>query len=103
MYSDNTDVTRLKGVAIADPLNTDLATLVNPDEEAITLFFPNHGPGSYGNDLAIQLVTDQVNAPTSVSATSPPTGGQLPSATYTYMVSSVSTGGESVCRPSDSD
>lgn len=96
LYSDNTDITRLRGVAVADPKNTDLSTLVNPDEEAIALFYGIHGPGSYANDLAVQIVTNQVNAPTSVNASASPTGGQLPSATYTYLVSSISSNGESL-------
>lgn len=96
LYEDNTGISRLKDVAVADPTNTDLSTLVNPDEDAVALFYPIHGPGSYGNAYAIQITTNQVNAPSNINATSTPTGGSLAAATYTYLVSSVSAAGESM-------
>lgn len=96
LYNDNTGISRLKASAVSDPENTDLSTLVNPDEEAISLFYPKTGPGSYGNNFAVEIVTNQVNAPSTATATSTPTGGSLPAATYTYLVSAISAQGESL-------
>ncbi len=96
LYQTSSDTIALQGIGVADPLNVDLSTLVDPNEEAIALFYPSHGPGSYGDDLSIAIVSNTVGAPTSLNAASSTTGGSLPAASYEYMVSSVSTGGESV-------
>lgn len=96
LYNDNAGLSKLKSVAVADPENTDLNTLVDPDQDAIALFYPIHGPGSYGDAYGIAITTNQVDAPSPVTATSTPTGGSLAAATYTYLVSAVSAAGESL-------
>lgn len=96
MYSTTDGSTHLVGHYTTDPLNTDLSTLVSGGQTAIALFFPNRGPGSYGDDLAIQIKTASIAAP-SIDANAQLGGsGSMSPATYTYMLSALGPNGESL-------
>jgi len=96
MYANSSGTTVLKGQVTADPLNTDLSTLVSPGEKAIALFYPNRGPGSYGNNYSIEIATAAVQAPTGLDANAQTGSGSMSPATYTYQVSALSPTGESL-------
>lgn len=111
MYVDSSGLTQLYGIGTVDPLNTDLSTLLpgggggsNPGmangpsaAEAVALFYPSHGQGSYGNDLAIQITTQAVQPPQNVAANATINGtGVMAPDTYTYMVSCLTKSGESL-------
>lgn len=96
MYEDTDGTTHLKGQSIIDPLNTDLSTLVTVGQEAIALFYPNRGPGSYGDDYAIKITTDAIGQPSATGTANLSSSGTIASATYTYMVSAIGPNGESL-------
>jgi len=98
LVKDSTGAIVLRPVTagVADPVDTDLSTLVAPNEEAIALFYPINGQGSYGNKYAIAIGSNTVGTPTVAVPTSTATGGQLANGSYTYMVSALSASGESL-------
>jgi len=88
--------TNLVGQATADPLNTDLSTLVTSGQEAIALFYPIHGPGSYGDNISIAIDTAVIGTPTNLDANAQLGSGSMPATTYSYQVSAVGPNGESL-------
>lgn len=64
--------------------------------EAIALFYPLFGPGQFGDNLAINIVSSNLQPPTGVMATSSTTGGMLAAATYSYQVSALSKTGQTL-------
>jgi hypothetical protein len=98
MYDDG-GVTKLAAITdgIEDPENIDWnALLPAANTEAIALFYPNRGQGSYGNDYAISIATTNLSTPENVEVSSKATGGFLPAATYEYRVSALGQNGETL-------
>ncbi|QRE00277.1 tail sheath [Burkholderia phage BCSR5] len=104
MWEDS-GVTKLTPITqgIVDPKNPDWKAITpgGNDQNAIALFYPVRGQGSYASDvnkqpLGIQIVSQNLNAPTWPSKgaiTSSNTGGSLPAGSYEYLVSSVAKDG----------
>lgn len=85
-------------VGVADPTQPNWPALL-PTGGAYTplaLFYPNAGPGSYGDDLAISITSSNILTPTGLATTSSSTGGTLVPATYQYQISAISSVGETL-------
>jgi hypothetical protein len=99
MYSDGTN-TYLSPVTagVVNPLEPNWTALlpVGSQYEALALFYPSMGQGSYGDNLAIQISSVNVVTPGGVGVTSSTTGGTLVPATYSYQVSAIGASGESL-------
>lgn len=99
MYTDGTDTFLLPITAgIVDPTEPDFSDLVpaGANNQAIALFYPNKGPGSYSNTIGINVVSQNITTPTGVAAVSSATGGSLVASTYEYQVSAVGPNGETL-------
>jgi Phage tail sheath protein subtilisin-like domain len=96
MYIDTDGSTKLKGQPSDDPINDDLSTFVSPGQEAVALFYPNRGPGSYGDNYSIKITTAAVTAPSGLAGTAQLGSGSMAATTYTYQVSTLSANGESL-------
>lgn len=99
MYYDGANIQLLPIAAgVLNPTEPDWAALlpVGGSNEAIGLWFPNKGPGSYGDNMAVQIVSANVVTPTGLGAVSAATGGTLVPASYEYQISALSAAGETV-------
>lgn len=98
MY-DTGDVTHLLGVTagVKNPKLPDYSTLVPaPTDTPVALFYPIRGQGSYANSIAIEVVSNNLNAPANLAATTQSSGGQMVAGTYQYQVSALSSTGETL-------
>lgn len=99
MLYDDGGVTKLYPIPAGisgDPEDPDWAVIGPPgvpQSSLLAVFYPNKGPGSYGDDVAIQVVGDNPGAPTGLQATTSNTGGVLPASTYEFQVSALQKGG----------
>lgn len=96
LYVDNVGLPHLVGQSVSDPINDNLQTFVASGQQAVALFYPNKGPGSYGDNYSIQLTSASVVAPTGLTGTAQTGSGSMPDTTYTYQVSALSSFGESI-------
>lgn len=98
LKDSGTGVTSLAAseVDITDPANIDWATVI-PSGAYIPLlaFTPKSGPGSYGDNIAIQILSENVSVPASPDLSSDVLG-TLTDATYSYSVSAISEIGETL-------
>jgi len=78
------DATLLAGVSggVATP-NTPAWTTLEGANTALVLFWPKHGPGSYGNNIAVSINSDNLVAPAAPVLTQSTTGGDLTAALLT--------------------
>ncbi len=96
------------GVTTADPVGSGVvnpelpawSTLAPSPKTPLFLVYPNKGPGSYGDNVAVRVLTNNVMVPTGVAVTSSTTGGTLSAGTYTYQVSAVGAQGETLASTS---
>lgn len=98
MYNE-TDVTNLKGITagVSNPTAPDWSTLVPvPTDVPIALFYPKRGQGSYANQYAVSVVSNNLSAPTNLTGASQSTGGVMLAGTYQYQVSAISDAGETL-------
>lgn len=82
---------------VVNPEAPDWAGMVSAGETALYQITANRGPGSYGNSIYWEIVSENLNAPTGVSGTSANTGGTMVAGSYTYVVSALSAAGETLC------
>lgn len=92
--SGNTLITALSGVA--DPEIGNWDTWVSAGQVPLFLIYANRGPGSYGDNIACSISSENLSAPANLTAGSAITGGTLAAATYTYSVSAISRNGETL-------
>jgi hypothetical protein len=99
MYTDGS-ATHLLPIAagVVDPTKPNWTAILpsGAQNEAIALFYPNKGPGSYGDNVALSITSNNIATPTGFAVTSAATGGTLVPATYQYQISSVSLTGETL-------
>lgn len=98
LYMDGTDM-KMIGISagVANPTNPDWNTLVPaPGNTPIALFYPNKGPGSYGQRYAVSINSNNIATPTGLTVTSATTGGSLPAATYSYQIAAIGVEGETL-------
>jgi phage tail sheath protein FI len=99
LYTDGTQtylVPVTSGVTDPTEPDWDAITPSGAGNEALALFYPSKGQGSYGDNYAISILSSNLSQPTGVTATSSSTGGTLPAATYNYQVSALSASGETL-------
>lgn len=93
LYIDTDGSTKLRGLGLADPRNTDLSTLVTSGQSAVSLFYAGKGQGSYGDKLSIAVTTNSLTVPTGLTASASGIVGTLPNGNYKYIVSARALGG----------
>ncbi len=98
ILKDDTGVTELEGVSggTATPTAPAWSSIVAGGEKAMVLFYPKHGPGSYGNSIAIRVKSENLRQPTAPTLATAASGGTLAAATYSYKISALSATGESL-------
>lgn len=96
VYIDTDGSTKVKTVGLVDPSNTDLNALVVGSQQAVMLFYPSRGPGSYANSTMISVENNGIRAPQNLTGNSTLTGGQLGNGSYYYMVTALTFDGESL-------
>jgi hypothetical protein len=98
MYNESS-VTHLLGTAngVSNPTAPDWSTLMPSQTDVpIALFYPKRGQGSYANQLAISVTSNNLSAPTNLVGSSQATGGSMLAGTYQYQVSAISAAGETL-------
>lgn len=103
MYMDGETV-KLKTLrkGIPDPSNVDWAKLDTSIDKPMAVFYPNKGPGSYGDKYAIAIQSSKAEAfeLTDIGVKTQNHDGNLPAASYTYVISKIgSDGSESLASP----
>ncbi len=96
VYIDTDGITKTRTVALADPQNTDLSTLVIGTQQALVLYYGIRGPGSYADAISIAHRASGVVPPSNLTSSSSLDGGTLGNGTFYYMVSAVTFDGESL-------
>lgn len=81
---------------VSDPNTPDWETLLSAGEQAIGLFWPDSGPGSYADTLAISFSTKDPATPTGLAVTSEATGGVIVAGTYQYVIAALGVNGETL-------
>jgi hypothetical protein len=103
LYADVNGVTHLNptSAGVADPTQPDFDSLVPGGTDVpIALFYGNKGPGSYADNLAISITSQNLLAPASLSTASSVTNtGTLAAGTYNYQVASIGPNGETMPSP----
>lgn len=96
LYVDSVGVTHFVQAVVANPLSPDWNTIVPVGATPLYLFYPYQGPGSYSKNVSIELLSENLSAPTGVAVTSSATGGHIAPATLSYYVSAKSKSGETL-------
>lgn len=98
MHEDQDGVTYLTPVSagLTDPLVQDLSPLVPMNHTPLALFYPNAGQGSYGNNYAISIESNNLQQIDNVTSVADIGAGTLGPGTYEYQVSAISETGESL-------
>jgi Phage tail sheath protein subtilisin-like domain/Phage tail sheath C-terminal domain len=98
MRDDGLGVTELVPVSagLPDPANIDWDSYVSGAEIPLLMFYPKSGPGSYGDNIAIKITSQNIGTPAAPTVVSANTGGTLISATYRYAVAAISEIGETL-------
>ena len=81
---------------VEEPRNPDFTLGVISGEVALFQATPKNGPGSYADNLGIQIISENIDTPTGLSATTTTLGGTLGSGTYEFVVSAVGRNGDSL-------
>lgn len=81
---------------VVDPENIDWGALVTSGETPLFVFTPKKGQGSFGDNHAIQIESENLSAPGNTRVTSTSTGGQLLAGSYEYFVSALGKNGETL-------
>lgn len=90
--------TVIQGVpgGVVDPENPDYETGLLVGETPLFQVTAKQGPGSYGDRIAVQIIAQNIVAPTGLSATTTTLDGNLLAGTYEYVVAAVGRLGESL-------
>jgi hypothetical protein len=90
--------TEINGISggVVNPALPEWDVYATGGEIALYQFTSNRGPGSYGNSIQVEVVSENLNAPTGVTGTSTNTGGTLIAGSYVYVVSAVGPAGETL-------
>ena len=98
LKDDGSGVTSLLAISagIPDPLNIDWTLYTGSGAKPMLMFYPKSGPGSYANQIAIRVTSQNLSQPTAPTLQSANTGGALVSATYSYKISAISEVGETL-------
>lgn len=81
---------------VEDPLQPEWNDLANLGEQVVGIFYPEAGPGSYGQNLAIELVTSDAQTPRNVQVESTTESGTLTAGNYAYRVAALGARGETL-------
>lgn len=84
------------GSGVVNPELPAWSTLAPSPKTPLFLVYPNKGPGSYGDEIAVRIVTNNAQTPNNVAVTSATTGGTLSAGTYSYQVASLGPQGETL-------
>lgn len=67
-----------------------------PTDTSLAIFYPSRGQGSYADNIAVQIVSNNAETPKDVIVTSTDSGGVLNPGTYEYQVSAKNNSGETL-------
>lgn len=82
---------------VKDPMLPDYSTMLpTPTDVPLALFYPKRGQGSYGNSLAVSIVSSNIGAPDGLAGVAQSMGGQLIAGTYQYQISAIGENGETL-------
>lgn len=85
---------------IRDPEQIEWNDYISGAQQAIGAFYPKSGPGSYGDDYAIAIRSENIEPPNPPVLSSSNTGGVLTQGTYVYQISALSELGETLVSQS---
>lgn len=85
---------------VANPKVNDWTLQAPSGSQAIALFWPRLGPGSYASNFAISITSPNLEQVQNVNSTTAITGGQLNAGTYTYQVSAIGDNGDALASTS---
>ena len=101
LKDDGLGVTSLfqPSAGVVDPEQIPWTDYVTGAQQALGVFLPKSGPGSYANSLAVRIVSENIEAPATPELSSSNTGGILTQGTFEYQVSAISELGETLASP----
>lgn len=71
-------------------------TTVTTGNSGLYVFSARNGPGSYGNKIAVEIVSENITFPNNITIASNTLGGFLAASTYEYVVSAIGQSGETL-------
>ena len=92
----------LSSAGVDDPANFDFDALEAGTVTPTLLFYPKRGKGSHGDNLSVQIRSENILSPDAPTAVSAATGGTLAAATYAYKVTAISAIGETLASTASS-
>lgn len=98
MLEDVTGVSTLNNLSnagVSDPGTFNFETAAGSNTPLL-LFTPKRGQGSHGDNLAIDILSENISAPTTPTVVVGASGGTLIAATYAYKVTAISAIGETL-------
>jgi hypothetical protein len=81
---------------IRDPDNIDWDEYVLGSVQPVLMFYPAQGPGSYGDNVAIRIVSQNLDVPEAPTLSSTTVGGILAAGTYGYTIAAISAAGDTM-------
>lgn len=84
---------------LTDPDNIDWDTFVTGAEVPLLMFYPISGPGSYANNIAVRVTSQNLSTPAAPSLAGSITGGILSAGTYTYSIAAIAENGDTLGSP----
>jgi len=90
-----TEIVGLSG-GVADPENPDYVSGLTVGETPLFQITARQGPGSHGDNISVQIQSENVSSPSGLSATTTTLGGNLLAGTYEFVVSAIGSTGESL-------
>jgi hypothetical protein len=97
LLKDVAGVTTFQAISggIADPTNINWTTYTT-GASPMLMFYPKSGPGSWANQIALKVRSQNFSQPAAPTATSQNTGGTLAAATFSYKIAAVSAIGDTL-------
>lgn len=98
MYNTG-DKTFMRGVTagVGNPTLPEWSQLAPaPTDIPIALFYPSRGQGSYGNDIAVSITSNNLSAPNGLTGVAQDAGGFMLAGAYQYQISAISANGETL-------
>ncbi len=98
LKDDGSGITSLLAISagIPNPLSINWTLYTGSGAKPMLMFYPKSGPGSYANQIAIRVTSQNLSQMSPSTLQSANTGGSLVSATYSYKIAAISEVGETL-------
>lgn len=97
LRDDGTGVTQLfQTTGITDPTNINWTPYSTSGAKPMLMLYPKSGPGSWANQIAVKVRSNNLATPVAPTVASASTGGSLAAATYSYKITAVSAIGDTL-------